>query len=426
MTFTSTGERIAYSRVGASNRVVRVRWWRAIWSSYGNRMWRSGLVLSLLSLFSSSLCGQVSGISSRVLIQHVTASQLPVANGTQGIRIVTDALSDQSCTIGGGSVKLVCFDNGEWTVLGLGVDGGEGAIGPTGPTGATGATGATGPTGPQGEQGIQGIQGIQGVQGVQGEAGADGAVGPTGPTGPTGATGDTGPAGPIAGSNTQVIFNDSDTAAGDADFTWDKLNNRLSVSSLAFGHPGNSNYPNLRESGQELTIGARRFYAYEMYACSDADCTGTSWKYGQGVISGNGSSSADLNISGVGATGHIVVGASGGISRIDVNQVIPTAQTLTIPDNGNGSTRATSTLTPTSSFVTVTCNDANGCDVAVSESGVVSGQTLRITCLSSNVCGFADSAGVTELAGAFDQGQYDFLTLMYVVDRWIEEGRSNN
>lgn len=413
MIFTTTGDRIAYSRVGASNRVIRVRWWQALWSSYGHRMWRSGLALCVI-FFPSLLYAQISGISAKAFPRQITSSQLPVANGTQGIRIVTDALSDQSCTVGGGSVRLICFDNGAWVVVGLGVEGSQGSQGETGPAGPTGPAGATGATGPQGEQGPQGVQG---PQGIQGETGATGSIGPTGATGP---------AGPIAGSDTQVIFNDSGTAAGDADFTWDKTNNRLSVTSLAFGHPGNSSYPNLRESGNELTIGARRFYAYELYACSDADCTGTSWRYGQGVISGNGSESADLNISGVGATGHVVVGASGGVSRIDVNQVVATAQSLPISDNGNGATRATSTLTVTSSFATVTCSDANGCDVGVSESGVVSGYIVRIVCLSSNICGFSDSSGVTELAGIFDLGQYDSLILMYVVDRWIEIGRSNN
>jgi hypothetical protein len=102
------------------------------------------------------------------------------------------------------------------------------------------------------------------------------------------------------------------------------------------------------------------------------------------------------------------------------------AQTLTIADNGNGGTRATSTLTPTTGYAPITCNDPQGCDVAISETGAVDGQILRIVCLTANVCGFSDTAGVTELAGALDLGQYDSLTLIYSVDRWIKTSASDN
>lgn len=54
----------------------------------------------------------------------------------------------------------------------------------------------------------------------------DGAVGTPGPTGATGATG------PIAGSNTQVIFNDDNVANGSANLTFNKTNGELSAALL--------------------------------------------------------------------------------------------------------------------------------------------------------------------------------------------------
>ena len=85
---------------------------------------------------------------------------------------------------------------------------------PAGATGPQGATGPAGPTGPTGSQGIQGATGPTGATGPQGVAG------PTGPTGPAGATGPTGPAGPVAGSTTQVIYNNAGVAAGSANLTF--------------------------------------------------------------------------------------------------------------------------------------------------------------------------------------------------------------
>ena len=57
-------------------------------------------------------------------------------------------------------------------------------------------------------------------------------AGPTGPTGPTGTTGPTGPTGspgPVAGSTTQVIYNNAGSAAGSANFTFDGTNGVLEV-----------------------------------------------------------------------------------------------------------------------------------------------------------------------------------------------------
>ena len=59
--------------------------------------------------------------------------------------------------------------------------------------------------------------------------GATGPSGPTGATGPAGATGATGASPAVNGSNTQVLFNDSGAIGGDADLTYDKTANKLTI-----------------------------------------------------------------------------------------------------------------------------------------------------------------------------------------------------
>ena len=97
----------------------------------------------------------------------------------------------------------------------------------------------------------------------------------------------------------------------------------------------------------------------------------------------------------------------------------------TIADNGGG-TAATLTLTPTGSFVELTCNDANGCTITMGETGIPDGMILHIVGLTTNTPTFADTSGVSELTAAFTMGQYDTLTLMYASDRWVELARANN
>ena len=90
----------------------------------------------------------------------------------------------------------------------------QGAKGETGATGAQGNPGPPGIPGPQGPKGDTGATGPQGAQGPKGDTGATGPQGIQGPQGPTGATGPEGPAGPIAGTDTQLVFNNNGTAAG--------------------------------------------------------------------------------------------------------------------------------------------------------------------------------------------------------------------
>ena len=71
--------------------------------------------------------------------------------------------------------------------------------------------GATGPQGPQGAQGATGPQGAQGTTGATGPQGAQGAQGATGPQGATPA---------IAGSNTQIQFNNAGSLGASDNLVW--------------------------------------------------------------------------------------------------------------------------------------------------------------------------------------------------------------
>lgn len=97
----------------------------------------------------------------------------------------------------------------------------------------------------------------------------------------------------------------------------------------------------------------------------------------------------------------------------------------TIADTGDANP-ATLTLTPTASYVEITCNDPNTCDITMGETGMVEGTLLVIVNVSTNVVDFADSAGVSELAGPFAAGQWDTLTLRYTGGEWVEQDRSDN
>lgn len=79
-----------------------------------------------------------------------------------------------------------------------------------------------------------GATGATGVVGASGSPG--GATGATGIQGNIGATGITGATGPVAGSDTQIIYNDSGTAAASANLTFINSRNELRVNSEAYKH----------------------------------------------------------------------------------------------------------------------------------------------------------------------------------------------
>jgi len=98
---------------------------------------------------------------------------------------------------------------------------------------------------------------------------------------------------------------------------------------------------------------------------------------------------------------------------------------ITIADSG-GAGAAAYTQSTYPSAVKYTCNDADGCNITMSEVGIIVGLTMRFTNESANTVNFTDTAGVTELAGNFAMGQWDTLVLQYNTDRWVEVSRSNN
>lgn len=101
------------------------------------------------------------------------------------------------------------------------------------------------------------------------------------------------------------------------------------------------------------------------------------------------------------------------------------AQSYVVDDNGGG-TAATDTLTPNGSYIEADCLDADGCNVTIGETSAIEGDTLYILNTGSNTINFADSSGVSELAGAFAAGHNDTLTMMYDGDAYVEFSRSNN
>ena len=65
-----------------------------------------------------------------------------------------------------------------------------------------------------------------GPQGPQGPSGANGYIGMDGPQGPQG------PTGPVAGSNTQIIFNDGGSSGADANLTYNKATSTLTSNTI--------------------------------------------------------------------------------------------------------------------------------------------------------------------------------------------------
>ncbi|MBI3624231.1 hypothetical protein HY218_01215 [Candidatus Saccharibacteria bacterium] len=101
-------------------------------------------------------------------------------------------------------------------------------------------------------------------------------------------------------------------------------------------------------------------------------------------------------------------------------------QAVVVADNGLG-TAATATITPSSSYIEINCQDADGCDVTMGEGGETEGNlAILVSVGDGNTINFADTSGVSELAGTFNAGLHDSLTLAYDGTTWVEVSRSNN
>ena len=84
-------------------------------------------------------------------------------------------------------------------------------------------------------------------------------------------------------------------------------------------------------------------------------------------------------------------------------------------------------LFPTKSVISIDCQDGDGCTFTFDEGGGwTTGGELEIYSIGANIVTLTDTAGLNEMAGNFAMGQYDGIRLRYIVDRWIEVGRSDN
>lgn len=127
-----------------------------------------------------------------------------------------------------------------------------------------------------------------------------------------------------------------------------------------------------------------------------------------------------------GTTGVLSAGGATNRTLLQNDPYAVTPLEATIADDGAGTAAAATLATVARSQNRYTCSDANGCDLTLGESGTVDGQIACFTNVSANVLNFADTAGVTEMAGAFAAGQYDSVCFVYDSDRWVETSRSNN
>ena len=107
------------------------------------------------------------------------------------------------------------------------------------------------------------------------------------------------------------------------------------------------------------------------------------------------------------------------VATFDVN----TPGTLTIADSGDGNP-ATSSSTPTSSIMAVTCSDTHSCEHTLGETAIANGTPLTYTNVGTNRLVLIHSAGVAELYGASRQTLMGgaSVTLWYDADRWTQTG----
>jgi len=166
--------------------------------------------------------------------------------------------------------------------------------------------------------------------------------------------------------------------------------------------------------------------ASDTQVCLDGATCSVNLKYN------SGSTRAELTY---GGTSTLVVGAAGvrvtnttlvADTSIDLPALVRLRNTATTIADSGGAGAASHTQSVYNVGVRYTCNDADGCNVTMSEVSAIDGYTMTFTNESANTVNFTDTAGVTELAGNFAMGQYDTLTLRYVNDRWVELSRSNN
>ena len=180
-------------------------------------------------------------------------------------------------------------------------------------------------TGNQGSQGVSGTQGVQGAS-VQGISGAQGSQGTFGP---------------VAGSNTQVIFNNNSVSAGATNFVYDATNQRVGIGTTI-------PLQNLHVLGNFLVAAG---------SSTGQHITQKAYELNSGTLSWEGSAGQLFSITNNLTSGSIFsVNDISGIPSIDVNA---NGTILLGPYGGNIGVGTTSPVSKLHVIGTITCNDLN-------------------------------------------------------------------
>lgn len=107
---------------------------------------------------------------------------------------------------------------------------------------------------------------------------------------------------------------------------------------------------------------------------------------------------------------------------------IPQAVTAVADDGAGTSPAFTVNATPGTGGgrnLTVSCLDANGCTMTLTESGAAVGQVVCIINRTTGTVTVADTAGVQESSGTV-LGEWDSACFLYITDRWVQTSAQNN
>ena len=96
------------------------------------------------------------------------------------------------------------------------------------------------------------------------------------------------------------------------------------------------------------------------------------------------------------------------------------AQSLTIVDSGDGNPAADSATTITGNDLYVTCSDADGCNLTLSEADPINNRMVRVINVSANTVNLVHSSGVAEMCAAANVAlaQKDDAYFQYRTDEW--------
>lgn len=147
------------------------------------------------------------------------------------------------------------------------------------------------------------------------------------------------------------------------------------------------------------------------------------WTGNAGTISNNGGSviTGTLDTATINGTNPMIA-----VSAEDT--LYQTPSPLTIADSGGAGVK-THTALPSGGAVDATCNDADGCEWTITESGATAGECHRITNVGTNSLVMKHAAGQVVFPGSADQtlGQNDSADLCYSSTRsaWLGETAIN-